>query len=386
MLPPVGNTITLQAAGKGLPHFDNYHSILLDSGTSALALSLLIARLQPGNERVEVIIPAYTCPDLVTACKLASVKPVLCDIGNDDPGYDLNMLETLVTEKTLAVIAVNFLGIRERLEAIRTLTGEKDVLLIEDNAQWYPEPFNGKLFTGDMVCLSFGRGKPVSLLGGGAILISSGLFKDHVNEIHQIIRPSDSGLHDIGYYLKLKSYNLFIHPHLYGFVSRLPGIRLGETRYHEPATITCMDDAHQNLLQENIRKYIGMRREIETFYRQKIPDTDALINLPVKYAGRTGRLLRYPLLFENKQGRDRLLGLLNQEGLGASDMYRKPMWEIDNIPSGLRMDTTIKNAAVFADRLLTLPVHENMNLKHAGRICEILSAGTDPFSSDSGPL
>ena len=57
------------------------------------------------------------------------------------------------------------------------------------------------------------------------------------------------------------------------------------------------------------------------------------------------------------------------------------MWEIKNIPAEIRVDERIKNAPVFADRLLTLPVHEHVNLKHAGRICEILSEGCSDQSS-----
>ena len=213
MLSPVGNAISLQSLEKDIQAFDNYHHKLLNSGTSALTLSLLIAKLEWGENRKEVIIPAYCCPDLVTACIAANVTPVLCDIGFGDPGYDLNMLESLMTENTLAVIAVNFLGIRERLEEIHELTASKKVALIEDDAQWFPETTTKYPLKGDLVCLSFGRGKPVSLLGGGAILIKSDIWIAHKSRIDQYITTPRSSyrLHPT-YLLTVMAYNVCLLP------------------------------------------------------------------------------------------------------------------------------------------------------------------------------
>ena len=113
MLAPVGNSITTDTSDASTIQFEGYRTILVNSGTAALTLALRIASDASASNKQEVIIPAYACPDLVTACIGAGLTPVLCDINKNDPCYDLPMLESLVSNNTLAVMAINFLGIRE---------------------------------------------------------------------------------------------------------------------------------------------------------------------------------------------------------------------------------------------------------------------------------
>src|SRR5690606_4927305 len=152
-----GNRVILSGGDSAPPEFPGYVAHWVQSGTAALALALLTARSRrPQLRNPSVILPAYGCPDLIAAAEYAGVTPVLVDIGIDDPGYDLDCLAAAIDADTIAVVAVNFLGLRERLGAIRELLRvHPDVLLIEDNAQWYPEPARMPALAGDLVCLSF---------------------------------------------------------------------------------------------------------------------------------------------------------------------------------------------------------------------------------------
>ena len=115
--------------------------------------------------------PAYACPDLVSAAKYAGVKPVLVDFEHDRPWMSVDEIKGVVSEKVIAIVAVNFLGIPERMQAIRGVADEYDALVIEDSAQAFPVSPDTNFWKGDIVIVSFGRGKPVSLLGGGALLL-----------------------------------------------------------------------------------------------------------------------------------------------------------------------------------------------------------------------
>ena len=150
----------------------------LNSGTASLALSILIAKNLKKISNPEVIVPAYACPDLVAACAYAGVKCRLCDLAQNNTSYDINLLESLINENTIALAAINFLGIQERISEIFSIVQKKDILLIEDNAQWFPELNNSDHLTGDFICLSFGRGKPVSLLGGGCLLVKETILQN----------------------------------------------------------------------------------------------------------------------------------------------------------------------------------------------------------------
>src|SRR5690606_320674 len=126
--------------------------------------------------------------------------------------------ESALTSRTVAVVAVNFLGIAERLfDLMELLQGRNNIVLIEDNAQWYPT--GRRPLVADYVCLSFGRGKPVSVMGGGALLRRIGIRPASLpfNPEHP---PMPAGKSRGRWELAL--HNMLLNPLLYGLVSWMP--------------------------------------------------------------------------------------------------------------------------------------------------------------------
>jgi dTDP-4-amino-4,6-dideoxygalactose transaminase len=354
-LPPAGEPIDPRGRAAELPVFPGYRSLWVNSGTAALALALSLAwRRHPGIRTPEVVLPGYACPDLVAAAVHAGLQPVLVDIGADDPGFDLEALRAAISPNTVAVVAVNFLGIRERLTEIRELLRAWPVVsLIEDDAQWFPEG-KGPVLSGDAVCISFGRGKPVSLLGGGALFVheSWAAFDSFV--------PKDLHFAASGGYLlpsKIRAYNLLLRPVFYGFLARNPLLSLGRTVYKPLRGIASMDVNRGRLLPVNIAHHLNRRMDIAAKVREAVPNS---MSLPVRLKERAGRLLRYPVLCEDRRQRDSLLSLLDRSGLGGSAMYERPLPDIDNVRERVTVCGDLRSARQFADRLLTLPVHSGV--------------------------
>ena len=366
-LPPAGNPIALRREGV-LPAFAGYRPVWLNCGTAALALALQLARLRrPELAQPEVVLPGYACPDLVAAALFAGVKPVLADIGRDDPGYDLAALAAVLGSNTIAVVAVNFLGIRERLDAIRTLLTERtDALLIEDDAQWFPEPLMQPPLAGDLVCISFGRGKPVSLLGGGALLVSDALAP-------LLTAPRDMPGQS-GYQLAVKTlaYNQLLRPQFYQLLSRNPWLGLGQTRFKPLAAIHAMDPVRLALLPANIRKHVEDAGDVQRQLCALLARCDGVRDLAAAAGERCGRLLRYPVLCENEVARDRLWQRLRQAGLGATAMYQRALPFIEGVAGRLAASPALPGAEAFAGRLLTLPVHAGVHRRHLRRLITVL--------------
>lgn len=367
-LPPAGNAIITSTQPRNAEAliFPTYNAYWVDSGTSALALALLAAKQQQAHiQDPEVIIPGYCCPDLVAAAAYAGVKPVIIDISVDDPSLDLIELEGAISSQTIAVIAVAFLGIREKLDAIaERLRSHPQVMLIEDNAQWFPDPEDLTTLSGDTVIFSFGRGKPLSLLGGGLMLI-----KENVNfSVPEFSHATTSSL-----LLKLKyfTYNLLLKPQLYQLLNRNPLIKLGETRYHSLEPIHQLDNVRCSLLYPNLIKYWSQDRTGEKFF-DEIFLSKKKNDLNILFSYRRKRLLRYPLLLPNVKQRDRLLARLNRSGLGASVMYQKPLIEIEGVRAMVKSMGSQPNTISFAQRFITLPLHEKVTEQHLLRIAEHL--------------
>lgn len=366
-LPPVGNRLVFDAANYPPLHFDGYTRVDVQSGTAALALALLIARQRhPHIETPTVILPAYGCPDLIAAAEYAGVRPVLVDISIDDPGYDLDQLARAIDSRAIAVIAVNFLGIRERLIELRTiLEAHPQVLLIEDNAQWFPEPINGVPLIGDMVCLSFGRGKPVSLLGGGMLLIHSRLGLD----IPAVDAAEPCGK---AFSLKTQLLNLLLKPRFFPLINRNPLIELGLTRFKPLNVIRALDEQRAQMLPGAAAHYLAHSRALENAWQQAIAQLPQVDDLAVD-PQRRGRLLRYPLLTKSADTRVALWQQLDVAGLGVTAMYRCALPEVHGVEGKFDLFADYPNARNFAGRLLTLPTHAQVPLSAVERMCTIIS-------------
>jgi dTDP-4-amino-4,6-dideoxygalactose transaminase len=373
-LPPAGHAIALAPADARPPAWPaGYRAIAVNSGTAALGLALLAARLRrPEIAAPEAVLPGYGCPDLVAAARFAGVRAVLADIGAGDPGYDGASLRQVLNANTVAVVAVNFLGIAERLADLRSLLREwPSVALIEDDAQWFPEPGSESTLTpslhGDAVCLSFGRGKPVCLLGGGALLLREGCWAEGV--VAAVCTAIGAERPDSLFAAKARLYNLLLHPRLYAAINRNPLLHLGKTVFKPLVAATTLDAARQALLCTNIERYLAHPRRAAAWLHAGLPRER---DLPAQLAERGARLLRYPVLCRDRAERDALLERLRQAGLGATALYQRIMPEVEGVEDQVAVRVALDGARIFADRLLTLPVHGGVTERDVERMLEIL--------------
>jgi dTDP-4-amino-4,6-dideoxygalactose transaminase len=365
-LPPAGYPIVIQTSTAPETLFDEYNHYWLDSGTSALAMALMDCKQRHIDvENPQVIIPGYCCPDLVAAAVYAGVTPLVVDIAIDDAAYDLDQLKAAINSNVIAVIAINFLGIKENLSAIRELTTNHCVELIEDNAQWFPENTSAH-FLSDYVVFSFGRGKPLSLLAGGLLLAKKAVLKNPLENNS----PSSSSwsLKDKS---KLHAYNLLLHPQAYCFLKRAPFITLGETRLHLHEKITAMPALAKSLFAANRQAYCQRSEAVANCYREWFSDA------PIQFfkvidSARSGRLLRYPLLLADAEQCQKLHRLLDENGLGASLMYQQELNAIEGVADKVVLHSPLLNARSFAKRLLTLPLHAYVTPRHLDKMHNII--------------
>ena len=373
-LPPVGQPLRL-AAPEPVPTPPTGHVLqLTQSGTAALGLALLLARLRkpmPAGAQPEVLLPGYACPDLLAAAHWAGLRPVLVDLQPDDTRLCLRDLATRCGANTVALVAVNFLGIADDLPALRAFADAAGVLLVEDDAQWMPEPFGTSTLHGDAVVLSFGRGKPVPLVGGGALLV-----RDTLAHLLPALTPASEPTPVGGLRTRatLHAWNLLLHPLPYGMLSRLP-LGLGSTRYHPLHDVHALDTLRAGQLAANLTWQAARTRTVEAaIHAQVLPAAPAgTRDLPALAGARAGRLLRYPLLLPDRATRDDLLARLDAASLGATAMYRQVLPEVAGVPASVERPA-LPNARAFADRLLTLPTHAGVNARHVTRMAAAFAA------------
>lgn len=377
--PPVGNPIRLKdvpVSGVRLDKiFDPYHPCFYASGTAALAAAIRAAMKRKQVGQPEIILPAYGCPDLVSAAVFAGARPVLIDLERDRPWLDLEQMTQHISAQTVGIVAVDLFGIPERLKALQELANSVDAVLIEDSAQAFPDSGESNIWQGDLVVVSFGRGKPVSLLGGGAVLHQGESLADLLPNPEAL---SASGWRDrANFRVKAFLYNRMISPRFYWIPRSLPFLHLGETQYHSLTGLGAMDSQRLALLPANLSAYQqqgqDLRQMLASLFGELAVEDDSLIDLPRVTGVPDGRrLLRYPLLVESSH-RDRLHQALRRAGLGPSLMYPTAMPEIPGLEEVLKNQGEFPHARSFAERILTLPTHNGISERDLAGIRQILA-------------
>ena len=371
ILRPVGNRIDTATNNTEPPPFSSFHICFYTSGTAALAAAILAAsKLKPDIDKPEVIVPAYGCPDLISAVIHTKAKPILVDLEPDSPQMSFNQLHKSINNKTIAIIAVRFFGIADRNEELLKITNQHNLILIEDSAQGFPTTDIDSYWNGDFVVLSFGRGKPVNLLGGGAVLTKSLKLTKLLPSPPAI---ADSLFEKVKYKLKLFLYNQSIRPLAYGLISHIPGLHIGQTIYKPLNNLEGMHKHIQSLLISNLKSY-QTRKTCQKEYKRifEACDKEKLIDLPsILEHNMSQPLLRYPILIKYNSLRNKLYEKL--KFYGASLMYKKPLNQIEGVDKYMEQQKkTYPNATRFSQQLLTLPTHEGVNSKILKTIERIL--------------
>ena len=338
------------------------------SGTAALAGALAAVVAQGRfTGTPEVLMPAYTCPDVVSAIEYAGARAVLVDLEPDRPLLGAAALERACCDRTCAVVAINFQGIPERIEALRTFADAHDLALVYDHCQAFPASADA-IAASDYLVFSFGRGKPASALVGGAVWSAR-----HDVDTLPVGPVSASGPSA----LKRHLYNLVIRPRLYSVLLKVPGLGIGQTVYHPLDSVDGLDasgtaqvhasiEAHARRTGavERREAYAGMVRSLGESWTA-LPE---VCTLPPD-----ARLLRYPVLAQRAALRDAALARLDALGLGASPLYPATIDRIDGL-AGKVDSPGHPQATDFAARLLTLPMHADVRHRDIELIGRVLAA------------
>jgi dTDP-4-amino-4,6-dideoxygalactose transaminase len=152
-------------------------AILTSSGTDALEMCALLLEVGPGDE---VIMPSYTFVSTASAFALRGAEIVWCDIRKDTKNLDETRVESLVTPRTRAVVAVHYGGVACEMDVLADICRRREISLVEDAAQavgcaYRQKPLGG---FGDLAVLSFHDTKNVQCGEGGALLVNHPRFAE----------------------------------------------------------------------------------------------------------------------------------------------------------------------------------------------------------------
>lgn len=145
------------------------YALSVSNCTAALHLACLCVGISEGDE---IICPSLTFAATVNAIRYVGGVPIFCDIiGYDNLSIDHDKIESLITNKTKAIIVMDYAGFPCNMDFIVEIAKKYSLEIIEDCCHGPLSEFKGKKLGsfGSVGCFSFFSNKNISTGEGGLI-------------------------------------------------------------------------------------------------------------------------------------------------------------------------------------------------------------------------
>lgn len=181
-IAPVGNNIA--EFEKNLENYlDDSHVAVLNSGSAALHLGLILLGVLKGDE---VLVQSHTHIASVNPVVYLGATPIFVDSEIDTWNICPKFLEQAIEDrikkgkKPKAIIAVELYGMPYKADEIHAIARKYQIPILEDSAEALGSKYKNKKCgtLGDISVLSFNGNKIITTSGGGAVVSKSREVKE----------------------------------------------------------------------------------------------------------------------------------------------------------------------------------------------------------------
>lgn len=144
------------------------YAVAVSNGTAALHCACMAAGVGPGDEVITTPLTFAASANCVLYC---GARVVFADVDPETYNIDPASIEAHITDKTKAIIAVDFTGQAVRIKEIREICDRYNLIFIEDAAHAIGTKYDGRPVgsLADMTCFSFHPVKTITSGEGGAV-------------------------------------------------------------------------------------------------------------------------------------------------------------------------------------------------------------------------
>lgn len=200
--------------GRAIPEFEEAfatycgckHGIAVTSGTTALHLAVNALQLPV---RSELLVSASTNIATALAAHHNQMVPVGVDSEPVTWNLDLDLIESLITPLTRAIIPVHLFGHPIDMDRLMVIAEKHGLRVIEDCAESHGATCRGRLTGsfGDMGCFSFYANKIITTGEGGMIVTNNDALADQVRLLRNLAFTVPRFRHELaGYNFRMTGY------------------------------------------------------------------------------------------------------------------------------------------------------------------------------------
>ena len=308
--------------------------LLTTSCTDALEMAAILCDIQPNDE---VIAPSYTFVSTVNAFVLRGARIVFSDSEEDTPNMDVSTVESLVTDKTKAIVPVHYAGIACDMDFLLSVARKHELFVVEDAAQAIDSYYKGDPLgsIGDFGAFSFHETKNVISGEGGMLVVNDVKFSNRA----EIIR--EKGTNRSAFFR--------------GEVDKYDWVDIGSSFLPSEIVAAFLYAQLENLDSIQSRRKSIWRR----YYRGlKHLEEKGYINLPVipDYATNNGHM--FYIVCENIEVRSKLINHLKKNNILA--VFHYVLLHSSPYYSNRHDGRPLQNAQRYSDCLLRLPLYFNL--------------------------
>ena len=309
---------------------------LLTNGHMALELTLQALNL-PG----EVITTPFTFASTTHAIVRNGLTPVFCDINPFDFTMDVTKLESLITDKTSAIVPVHVYGNICNIEEIERISHKYDLRVIYDAAHTFGERYKGRGIGsfGDASCFSFHATKVFNTIEGGAVCYRDKELGEKLYNLKNFGIRGPETVESVGANAKMNEFS------------------------------AAMGICNLRYVDADIEK----RKKIVEHYRERLTNIEGIQlnsiqnNVESNYA-------YFPVIFDEKifcYSRNEVADRLAEQGIFTRKYFYPLTNTFDCFHGKFDVDKT-PVALHIAKRVLTLPLYAELSIEDVDRICDLI--------------
>tara|TARA_B100001540_G_scaffold317691_1_gene352186 strand:- start:3956 stop:5095 length:1140 start_codon:yes stop_codon:yes gene_type:complete len=334
---------TYWAIGPEIEEFENAlknylgvdYCVAMNSGTSALHATLLSYNVKTNDE---VIVPSFSFISTANSVLFVNANPIFADIEKENFGLDPQDIRKKISAKTKIVMPMDFGGLSCKINEIKEVTDQNNLILIEDGAESLGSSVNKKK-TGtiaDSTIFSFCGNKVITTGEGGAVATNSKEVYERINLIRSHGRQDNS--------------NYFDNPEISQYVGVGFNWRM--------SSITAALGISQL---EKLDKLIKMRQEHAKYITNRISKHDE-IKPPFSNEDYDNIYQMYTITLKNQSIRDKLHKFLLEKKIFCK-IYFSPIHLTKFYQNKIDTNYSLPNTEEISNLVLTLPLFPNMTLE-----------------------